>query len=160
MDFMFNRCDVVEDSNIASQVYNCAWSTCLFRRIGRSSDMTMLNAVMMKSRSIIPKVFYSHLWSVKFLPSHPTHRSKFEYDDVTCRHDEATVRHIGSLSVEPTCQWENATEHLFDQMQRSVITECNDVTSEDCDRLDLELWPTFWRISALYNLLASKMENN
>ena len=61
MNFMFNRCDVVEDSHIASQVYYCAWSACLFRCIGRSSNMTMLNAVMMKSRFVISKVFYSRL---------------------------------------------------------------------------------------------------
>ena len=60
----------------------------------------------------------------------------------------------------PAWQWENATERLSGQRQKSVITECNDVTSEDCDRLDLELWPTFWRISVLYNPLASKMEGN
>jgi hypothetical protein len=58
----------------------------------------------------------------------------------------------------PACQRENASERYVGQIQRSVTTKFNAVTSEDCDRLDLELWPTYWRISILYNPFTSKME--
>ena len=88
------------------------------------------------------------------------HRTKFEYDDVACHHDEVEVRHIGSLGVEPSLSVREYFRAFVGQIQRFVITKVNGVTSEDCDRLDLELWPTFWRISILYNPLTSKMESN
>ena len=57
MDFMFNRCDAVEDRHIASQG--------LLQRV---------------ERLLIP-----------------THRTRFGYDEVECRHDDVEVRQIRSL---------------------------------------------------------------